>query len=335
MDEVEARTDRLRRALLHRLIAAPATPLGADGRLWPEDLECYARSLAGRVDGVCVWAHTGRGLDLPDDQRDLVLTTFRAAVAGPVLAGVGPRHAGSGTGRGEGFAAELAATLRMAERAAELGADGLMVYPVPALREPSGRTDRVLRLHDAVAAATGLPVIGFLLYPEAGGAEYDSALLAELAARPAVVGVKLATLYQAVRCQEAIAAIRDAGGLAITGEDRMFGPSLMWGAQAALVGIAAAAAGLSTRLVRTWFAGEGQSFLAASARLDRLAVRLFAPPFDGYVQRMLWVAQREGMIPDRSAFDPHGTALDPAERRAVWAAYDEAAYDEAAGGDTE
>lgn len=323
MDETHVRAHRLRHAVRHRLIAAPATPLAADGRLWPEDLAAYAQALGRSVDGVCVWAHTGRGLELSDDQRDLVLTTFRAAVTGPVLAGVGPRHTGGAAGRGGGFATELDATVRMAQRAAELGADGLMVFPAPALRDPADRTRRVLRLHDAVSEATGLPVIGFLLYPEAGGAQYDPALLRELAARPSVVGVKLATLYQAVRCQDAIAAIRGAGALAITGEDRMFGPSLMWGAEAAVVGIAAAAAELSTHLVRTWFAGAAGDFLAASARLDRLAVRLFGPPFDGYVQRMLWVAHREGLIPARSAFDPHGGSLDPAERQAVWAAYDE------------
>jgi 4-hydroxy-tetrahydrodipicolinate synthase len=267
-----------------------------------------------------VWAHTGRGLALPVDQRDLVLTTFRAAVTGPVLAGAGPTRAHDL----ETFDQQHDATLRLAVRAAELGADGIMVYPVAALRDPEGRTKRALRLHDDVAAETGLPVLGFLLYAAAGGATYDPALLRELAARPGVAGVKVATLFDAVGCQDAIAAVRAAGALPITGEDRMFGASLMWGAEAALVGLGAAAAGVSSELLRAWFARRADAFLAASDRVDRFAAVLFRDPVDGYVQRMLWVAQREGLVPERSAHDPHGGRLDPRERDEVWRAYDAA-----------
>jgi 4-hydroxy-tetrahydrodipicolinate synthase len=172
-----------------------------------------------------------------------------------------------------------------------------------------------------IATAVGLPAIGFLLYPEAGGVSYDPGLLTELAARPEVIGVKLATLYDAMACQDAIAAIHQGGALAITGEDRMFGPSLMWGADAALVGIAAGATEISRNLMRTWFSNDPE-FLDASARLDRLANATFKAPMQGYVQRMLWIAEREGILPARSAYDPYGVSLPESERAEVHAAYD-------------
>jgi 4-hydroxy-tetrahydrodipicolinate synthase len=316
-DDLEGRAGRLADAMRGALIAAPATPFDRAGRLVGEDLDRYAAAIGGTVDGVCVWAHTARGLKLTDADRDVVLAAFRAATAGPVIAAVGSPPDAAGD-----FAAEVAGTARMAERAAAGGADGLMVYPVGGLRPTETRGARTLALHAAAAQASGLPVVGFLLYPEAGGVPYDRALLADLAARPEVVGVKVATLYDAVACQDAIGAIHAGGALAITGEDRMFGPSLMWGADAALVGIAAAATALSRSLVRAWFGGDGAGFLAASARLDRFAAAVFREPMDGYVQRMLWVAEREGILPSRSAHDPYGMRLPPDERSAVHAAYD-------------
>lgn len=317
MAEAANRVPRLAERIRGRLIAAPATPMDGTGRIAGADLDRYAAAIAGSVDGVCVWAHTARGMLLRDAQRDAVLAAFRSAAAGPVIAAVG-----APAGTGDDFAAQCLAAARLAERAAAGGADALMVYPVSSLRAPDTRDERTLRLHTEVAAAAGLPVMGFLLYPEAGGVGYPPALLTELSARPEVFGVKLATLYDAVACQDAIAAIHAGGGLAITGEDRMFGPSLLWGADAALVGIAAAATELSRRLVRAWYDDDPDGFVAAARRLDRFAAVVFRAPTDGYVQRMLWVAEREGIVPAGAAHDPYGgVRLDPGERAEMHAAY--------------
>ncbi|MBO0868672.1 MAG: dihydrodipicolinate synthase family protein [Micromonosporaceae bacterium] len=340
--EIASRTRQLIADLSGRLISAPFTPLTGSGELSPDDLERYVAALVPAVDGVCVWAHTGRGLHLPAAVRSRVLSAFRAATTGPVLAAVGPpvatvrhgatdRHAATGRPGAPGqqraagdFDEQLSASLRLAEQAAAGGADGLMAYPVPALSDPQTRVRRTLALHDSLAGATGLPVIGFLLYPGAGGVAYDPALLTELAARPHIAGVKLATLDDAAACRTAIDAVHAGGALAITGEDIMYGASLSWGADAALVGIAAAAARLSAIPLRAWFAGDTAAFGAASAVLDRFAATVFRPPVDGYVQRMLWVAEREGLIPGRAAHDPYGVPLHPDERAEVFAAYDAA-----------
>ena len=84
----------------------------------------------------------------------------------------------------------------------------------------------------------------------------------------------------------------------------MLGASLLWGAEAALVGIAAASVEVAAATGRRHLGGDAASFLIASSALDALAAVTFRQPWDGYVQRMLWVAADEGLIPEDMAFDP-------------------------------
>ncbi|MGH3655653.1 MAG: hypothetical protein ACRDUA_03245, partial [Micromonosporaceae bacterium] len=58
-------------------------------------------------------------------------------------------------------------------------------------------------------------------------------------------------------------------------------------------------------------------FVAASARLDRLAAATFTEPMEGYVQRMLWIAAAERRIPGGYAVDPYGPELPDGERARV------------------
>lgn len=284
---LDARAARLRDRLRGTLIAAPATPMTATGEV---DLDLLSRYFAGLVadgaDGLAVLAHTGRGPFLPPETRAAVIE--RAVALGvPVIAGVG----GSGNpGRG-GSAVEEA------QVAAELGADGVLVFPAEG--------DRVAG-HEAVWEAAGLPMIAFDLYTM----PCPPAVLRKIVDHPGVAGLKTALLADAMGCQETIAITRQAGKLAITGEDRMFGPSLLWGAEAALVGIAAAAVEVTKDVLRAFAGSDLRRFDQASARLDRLAEQTFTAPMEGYVQRMLWVAADEGRIPESHAFDLYGPPLE-------------------------
>ncbi|WP_240506244.1 dihydrodipicolinate synthase family protein [Thermoactinospora rubra] len=271
--------DRLRGALL----AAAATPMTAAGEVDPDVVSRYLAGLvADGADGLAVLAHTGRGPYLGEELRAEIVK--RAVALGvPVIVGVG----------GAGGLAEL---VGQAEAARDLGADGVMLFPSPG--------DRVAA-HEAVWRATGMPMIAFDLYT----APCPPAVLRDLLAHPGVAGLKVALLSDAMACQDAIAAARAAGRLAITGEDRMFGPSLLWGAQAALVGIAAARVQVTAEVVRAFRGSDLRAFEAASARLDRLAAATFTEPMEGYVQRMLWLAAGEGRIPASHAHDPYGPRL--------------------------
>lgn len=296
------------------LLPAVVTPMDSSGVVAYDALEPYASAIAaGPIGGVAVWAHTGRGLYLSEADRGKVLATWRAATRAPLVAGVSvPRSTSVGSLR----EAEDA-TVAMAVSAAGLGADAVMVYPLAAYGSlPDGEAAAV-RLHQRVAAESGLPLVGFYLHGEAGGYPYPPALIKELLSLPEMLGVKTATLDRAVDCQDAIWAGRSTGKLLITGEDRMYGPSMMWGADTALVGIAAAQVELSAAVLRAWTGGDAEGFLAASERLDRFAAATFYAPIEGYVQRMLWAAVWEGLLPEAAAFDPFGPALPAAERDLV------------------
>ncbi len=296
------------------LLPAVVTPMSTDGVIAYDALTAYASAIAAEpIGGVAVWAHTGRGLYLSAADRSKVLEAWRQATDLPIVAGVGvPR---STTAQDLQEAAD--ATVAMALQAADGGADAVMVYPLAALGEmPDGHAQAVA-LHERVAAESGLPLVGFYLHGEAGGYPYPPELIRDLLSLPSMLGVKTATLDRAIGCQDAIWAGRGTGKLLITGEDRMFGPSFMWGADTALVGIAAAQVELSAALLRTWTSGDHTGFLTASDRLDRFAAATFYAPIEGYVQRMLWAAVWEGLIPEDAAHDPYGPDLPAGERELV------------------
>lgn len=296
------------------LLPAVVTPMDSSGEVAYDALESYASAIAaGPIGGVAVWAHTGRGLYLSEADRGKVLATWRSAIRAPLVAGVGaPRSTEAGS-----LQDAEDATVAMAVSAAGLGADAVMVYPLAAYGSLPDGAAAAVRLHQRVAAESGLPLVGFYLHGEAGGYPYPPALIKELLALPEMLGVKTATLDRAIDCQDAIWAGRSTGKLVITGEDRMYGPSMMWGADTALVGIAAAQVELSAAVLRAWTAGDHTAFLTASERLDRFAAATFYTPIEGYIQRMLWAAVWEGLLPEDAAHDPYGPVLPAAERDQV------------------
>lgn len=298
--------ENLRDSLRGKLVAAAATPMTAAGEVDLELVESYFRSLvADGADGLAVAVHTGRGPFLaPDVRAGVIARAVRVGV--PVIVGVGGTP---GTpGPAEARAAADAGAPAEARAAAEAGATGVLVFPAEG--------DRVAA-HEAIWQASALPMIAFDLYTR----PCPPATLRELVSHPGVVGLKTALLSDAMGCQESIALTRAADRLAITGEDRMFGPSLLWGAEAALVGIAAASVSTTADVLKAFAANDLRAFEEASSRLDRLAQHTFIEPMEGYVQRMLWLAAAEGRIPETHAHDLHAPPLDEPHERATLATH--------------
>ncbi|WP_228002808.1 dihydrodipicolinate synthase family protein [Nocardia australiensis] len=275
------------RAAGGRLYAAPATPFDASGTARPEfALGYFAALTATGADGLAIAVHTGRGPHLPAAVRTELIRIARQVCPSVVVGVNSPDE------------------VRLAAAA---GADAVLVFPAP------GDTNAVMRHLDRLWDSGGLPLIGFDLYT----APYSDATFATMVDHPAVAAVKLARLSDAIACQDRIALVRERGKLAITGEDRMFGASLTWGAEAALVGIGAAAVPL-TRAVLDAFAGDNlPAFLDATRRLDEFAAATFRAPFDGYVQRMTWVAGEQGLLPEDMLTDPYAPPLPSDERDRV------------------
>ena len=240
--------------LANGLIAATPVPFDEKGKLHEAGHESYLRHMARQpIAGVAVWAHTGRGLMLDGETAQRVLRDWREALPEKVIvAGVGSRELN--------FEQATAATLEMAESAARIGADALLVYPPTWLRGHS-LSDQLIVEHHAAVAGVGLPLILFYLYEAAGGISYSPTVLDELLALPEVVGIKMATLDSVMTYQDVSRQLRERHPekLFITGEDRFLGYSLQRGARAALIGMGAICCDLQAELIRAHAAGDSSS----------------------------------------------------------------------------
>lgn len=282
------------------LIPAVPVPFDSAGRVDEAAQEQYIGYMSEQpIAGVAVWVHTGRGLFLTADERRRVLRAWRAGLPPhfTIVAGAGAPAAAAADPRSY---ARIA--LEMAGDAAESGADALLVHPP---RVPD------IAAHHVRLAGAGLPLMLFYLYEAAGGVSYSDGLLQDLLAMPSVCGIKVATLDSVMRYQD-ISRLLDncPGRLLVTGEDRFFGYSFMHGANAALVGLGAACSTLLAGLMRAWFEQRGNDFVRLSALVDELAEVTFIAPMEGYIQRMLLVLARQGVISASATFDPWGPSLD-------------------------
>jgi len=278
------------------LVPAVPIPFDADGRLHGGAQAAYLRYMSEQpVVGVAVWAHTGRGLLVDEQTAMVVLKDWRAALADKVII------AGAGSGNsiaGETPEKATARAAAMAERAAAAGADALLVYP-PVWLRGHPRMEKAIIEHHRALAAVGLPLVLFYLYEAAGGIAYSAAVLAELLAHPAVLGIKLATLDSVITYQDTarLLASRFPDKLLITGEDRFLGYSLRRGARAALIGMGAVLCSLQAELLGAHLRGDAGRFLALSDQADRLAESIFISPMEGYIKRLLWALVHLGVIP--------------------------------------
>lgn len=265
------------------VVAAAATPRDAAGTVDLAVSRRYFQHLvADGADALAIAVHTGRGDRLTEGTR-AELVAAAAALEVPVVAGVGAT----------GSVAEVE---RWAKLAVASGATALLVFPPVGATTPAD----ALAHHERVWQATGVPLVAFDLYLR----PYSAQVLEAVLGHPGVAAFKPARLHDAVASQDGIVAARDHDVLVLSGEDRMLGPSLLWGAEGALVGLAAAATSVTTALVQARRDGAHAAFVQASTAVDELARVTFRAPVDGYVQRMLWIAADAGWIPQRYAVDP-------------------------------
>lgn len=308
--------------LYGRLVPAVPVPFDHRGRLDTDAQWKYIEWMARQpVGAVALWVHTGRGLWLDEEQRNVVLANWRqGAPETPAICGVGvpngadlPSDPASRTDR------VIQLTVRMAEAARDGGASSVMVHPPRALAGLPGVDDRIADLHHAVAQV-GLPVIAFHLYEAASGLPYSPDIVRRLLGIDGVIGIKLATLDSVMTFQELAAVTAEfEEALLITGEDRFLGYSLMMGAHSALIGLGAACTDLAVRLLDSWFGRRLPEFILRSAQMDAFASVTFTAPMEGYVQRMLWALEADGVLTGDPR-DPFGPALPAEERDAVRAA---------------
>jgi 4-hydroxy-tetrahydrodipicolinate synthase len=272
------------------------------------------------IAGVAVWAHTGRGLYLTEEERANVLSHWREALPNHlIIAGAGcPATQNGGSIRGDDD--YILRAKRMAEHALSLGADAILCYAPARFRElPERQQHEAIVAYHREIASVGLPIILFYLYEAAGGISYSAETLRALFKLPNVIGIKMATLDSVVTYQNIAAQLKAEypEQLLITGEDRFLGYSLIMGADAALIGMGAALTGLQAKMMQSYYAQDTQDFLYRSQIVDRFAMASFTDPVEGYIARMLYALSWLDVVSSEATHDPWGPQLRASDIDAV------------------
>jgi 4-hydroxy-tetrahydrodipicolinate synthase len=260
--------------------------------------------MAGRaIGGVVVWSPIGRGSQLRLEDRSEIFRSWRHGLGedGLLVASIG---APAWARRPDDL---IEAARAMADQAAGLGADALLVMPPGAFRGRPDRDRLVLEYHAGVATSS-LPM--FLAYRReaSGGVAYGPEILAQLLARSEILGVEIATIDGIATFQQVAALVREQapGKLVVSGEERFLGYSLLCGAEVAMVGLGAAHPSTAIALIQAHVNKDASNFLKLTKELDDLARPIFRAPMEGSVLRLLQSMVQLGVIPPEAANDPWG-----------------------------
>ncbi|MCX7824268.1 MAG: dihydrodipicolinate synthase family protein [Verrucomicrobiae bacterium] len=294
------------------LLAAVPAPFDARGRLAGAAQSGYARWMAQQnVAGVAVWTEAERGLSLDGGARRDLMRSWREAL-GPaklIVAAVGARVRAE-LPPDKQMRVFIRDALTMGEEAALLGADALVADVPAAFENASEREQHTVEYYKALGGI-GRPLIVRCRPQARGGPCGSAALLRRLLALPAVVGLTTTALDSVTAYQDLARMMRDEFPdlVLVSGEDRFLGYTLMCGAEAALVALAAAWTGPQVELVSAWLRGEAQRFVDLNRKANAFAEAVFAPPVEGCMQRLLWALTLTGVIPANAAHDPWSPKL--------------------------
>lgn len=290
-----------------KLIPAVPVTFRADRSIDYGALERYARYLVEEpIDGVAIWAHTGRGLYLSAEERLAIGKIWREHLKDEhlLVCGIG---------------GDRAQRQAMGADALALCADAVLAYAPVAYRGDSRQDALILKYHQELAQDIGLPLILFFLYEAAGGVTYSFKVLQELLSLPQTIGIKMATLDSVMTYQDVSNFIQKnfPDKVLITGEDRMFGYTITRGAKAALVGLGSICPAWQRELLDSYLQERAQDFLDAMLLVDTLAEVTFTPPMEGYIQRLLFFLAEQGILPRTAVHDPYGPFITEPEKAKI------------------
>jgi dihydrodipicolinate synthase/N-acetylneuraminate lyase len=258
---------------LNGLIPATVLPMHADGSIDESSLRSYIGWVVrqGPV-ALAINVDTGEGPHLTHDEKLDVLRIVRDVTDLPIVAGL----AGPST----------AAAVRQAREFKDVGADALLMFPIPAylsepldVRVPVGYLEAV--------GEVGLPMILFQLQPALAGVNFEPETLRAMASVDGVVAIKEAS-FDARRFVETARLIADLPRpiTLLTGNDNFILESFMLGATGALIGFGAVMTQEQVDMIDAWNAGRIDDARALGRRVQRLADVVFARPVGDYRVRL-------------------------------------------------
>ncbi|MGN9164197.1 dihydrodipicolinate synthase family protein [Tissierellaceae bacterium HCP3S3_D8] len=298
------------------IIPAVPVPFSKDGSIHLGSLKNYVKWMNEQpVNTVGIWAHTGRGLNLTVEQREVVFNEWRSGLDSHklILCGIGANIR-------EGISDEeyIQEAVNMAKEAKELGANLIMPYAPTLFRGREDQDKMVLKYHNEIAKV-GLPMVLFFLYEAAGGVTYSLDVLRELFKIENVIAIKMATLDSVMTYQDVSNMIKEENTdvALITGEDRMFGYTVMRGAKGALIGLSSIYTKLQKDMITSYYKGEYKDFIEKSEVVDNLAEHTFYAPMEGYIERVLYILGKKGIISEDAVNDPFGPGVEDWEKKRI------------------
>jgi 4-hydroxy-tetrahydrodipicolinate synthase len=270
---------------LRGIIPACVTTFDADGKF---DEGAYRRYLQwllpqGPV-ALAINADTGEGPHMWPEERDRVL---RVAVdeAGdiPVIAGLSAMFTEQAVQEGK--------------RARDAGAQGLLMFPIPAYQGMPLDPAIPVAYHEAVAQGVGLPMIAFQLQPALGGVIFTEDTLRRIAAIDNVVALKEASfdarLYLLTR--RMIERLDRPIDL-LTGDDNFIYESFVMGAEGALIGFGTLATDLQVEMVELTKQDRWDEARAIWERILPLEEVVYGSPVRDYRSRTKVALKLLGVI---------------------------------------
>ena len=258
---------------LDGLIPATVLPMHADGSIDEPALRSYIRWVVeqGPV-ALAINVDTGEGPHLTHDEKVQILEIVRSTTDIPIVAGI----AGPSTD----------AAVRQAREFAAAGANGFLVFPIPAYLSEPLDTRVPVAYHSAIAEV-GLPMVMFQLQPALAGVNYDPDTLRAIASVEGVVAIKEAS-FDARRFVDTARLLADLPRpiTLLTGNDNFILESFMLGATGALIGFGAVMTREQVDMIDAWREGRIDDARALGRRVQRLADVVFAKPVGDYRVRL-------------------------------------------------
>lgn len=294
---------------LEGMIPATVLPMTEGAEIDEAGLRRYIRHVAGaKPKALAINVDTGEGPHLWQKERLRVLELVLAEVGDriPVIAGLGAQFTAQ--------AVELAREMK------EVGAAGLLVFPIGAYQGLPLDPEVPVRYHAAIGDATGLPLVLFQLQPALGGVNFEPETLERLCRVAQVVAIKEASFDRKrfVEVRDVVKAARPEC-VYLTGNDNFIHESFVLGAQGALIGFGAVATHQQVELVAHALAGRHEQARTIMERLTPLVDAIFAPPVRNYRARAKAALVMQGIL-DRETVRPPLLPISDAERKRIRAA---------------
>lgn len=292
---------------LKGIIPATVTPMDADGEIDLKQLSKYMDWLSGfkGLKGLAVNMDTGEGPHLTDEEKALMIKTFKKSLGGSmaILAGI------SGRSTREAQA--------QAKAAAESGADALVVFPPPVFAGAALGPKIPVEYHKAIAEASGLPLVLFQLQPALAGAIFNEETLPALLEIENAVALKEAS-FDAMTFVKTAEIMRKAGRkvMLLTGNDNFIYESFLLGAEGALIGFGTICIQEQIDMHRMAMEGKPKEGQEIWERIRPLEETIFAVPVRDYRARMKAALVEIGVI-DSAIMRPPLFEVDAREKEAI------------------